>query len=76
MFYAALVRSVFTNKNLFVVIKSVGESRTYKNSPASHTVDFMPVKILAGGKLEQGVYWALPPVKSLESEFIELDWRN
>ncbi|MFV1922518.1 MAG: hypothetical protein ACMZ63_07945 [Methylotenera sp.] len=67
---------LFSNNQLFAVVKNEGESRVYKNTPASNTIDFMPVKIEAGGKLKQEVYWALPPVKSLEAEVIELEWRN
>ena len=66
----------FSNKDLYLVIKNEGESRTYLESIASNTIDFSEVTIDKGGSLEQRVYWVLPPVKSLEAEQVILEWRT
>ena len=65
----------FSNKDLYLVIRGEGESRTYANSIASPVIDFTNVNIEKGSILEQNVYWVLPPVKSLEAEQLILEWR-
>ena len=65
----------FSNKDLYLVIRGEGESRTYANSIASAVIDFANVNIEKGSILEQNVYWVLPPVKSLEAEQLILEWR-
>ncbi len=66
----------FSNQNLYLVILNEGESRTYVNSIASHTIDFSTIKIEKGHSLKQNVYWVLPPVKSLKAEQLILGWRK
>lgn len=67
---------LFSNKDLYLVIRGEGESRTYVNPAASHSIDSATVKIEKGHTLEQEVYWILPPVKSLKTEQLFLEWRS
>ena len=66
----------FSNKELYLVIKGEGESRTYVDSIASHAIDFTSTTLKKGGTLKQNVYWVLPPVKSLTAEHLHLEWRK
>jgi len=66
----------FSNKDLYFIIDREGEGRTYVNSIASHKIDHSKVVINKGATLKQNVYWVLPPVKSLETENLNLEWRN
>ncbi len=66
----------YSNKDLFLVIENEGESRTFLDSLSSNYIDIDAVKIRAGQINEYQVYWALPPVKSLNAERIYLEWRQ
>ena len=66
----------YSNKDLYLVIRGEGESRTYVNSIASTAIDFTAVNIEKGNSFEQNVYWVLPPVKSLKAEKLFLEWRS
>lgn len=66
----------FSNRDLYLVVRNEGESRTYVDSVASNSIDFTAVKIEKGSTLEQEVYWVLPPVKSLNTEQLVLEWRS
>jgi hypothetical protein len=68
--------ALFSNKDLYLIIRNEGESRTYLDSAASNSIDFTIVKIEEGSTLEQEVYWVLPTVKSLKAEQLVLAWRS
>ena len=66
----------FSNKDLYLIIEKEGESRTYIDSPASHVIDLSAVDIPSKESREYAVYWVLPPVKSLSTGKIRLEWRH
>jgi hypothetical protein len=66
----------YSNKDVFFIIEGEGKSRTYLNSPASHVVDFSHIQIQAGETKSFNVHWYLPPVKSLNSEHVLLQWNK
>jgi hypothetical protein len=66
----------YSNKDLYLMIKTEGESRTWLDSLTSHYIDIDTVKIGAGETKKYQVYWALPPVKSISAERIHLEWRQ